>query len=630
MIMEQAFSRPRRKHGAVAVIGMSGLFALLVGFLLMPISLAGAGVVGWIVFCCVLSVLWRAQFVSPKKIQNKIVITGQVKELQYTKKDEKTGREIVREDTYLRVVDFRKYLNSKTNNNITISGGAGSGKTQLTYYIIDQMKDLKRIIFQFDPQDKYDQLGIPVLYLEKFAPNVFADPNSLSEAWETAFSADATTYKAIPDFVKTLALKSHNWHDFKDFLEKMIAENTNGDMITIGALNAIQRQLKRVYMDKLIEYRLPESIVINFRNMDLKSFIFYADFLLRSLHKELLKNDNLRQGTMLFIDEAKQFQNTEKPILPAIMALIRKRGAMLIGTQFVSDLRGIRGNARTQFAFTTNEGADLDDITKISIPYHWAIQSLRDYEFLDLAQIDHHHQIWIYKLSDPKPEFKPIVEWKPIIENGKSDNDSKGKGSSEKAERSKAEAEGKEKVDYQKVIFEFLSQAGNISELGKRFAERYGGKGEDWKRDIKNIPKKMIDLKEIDAKSVDFVKFKDGKPIISRGTIVYYRKDENPSGLHTYLVNGTADVIFHKGITDFKIMPSGIGTADIETDKYAFEIETGLKNDINDIKGRIEQYKKQGKETIIIISNQSEKKKYIEKYSDIRVLTLPELWEAEL
>jgi hypothetical protein len=129
---------------------------------------------------------------------------------------------------------------------------------------------------------------------------------------------------------------------------------------------------------------------------------------------------------------------------------------------------------------------------------------------------------------------------------------------------------------------------------------------------------------------VDYVKFKDDKPIISDGTIVYFRKDENPSGLHTYLVNGTADIIYHKGITDFEIQPSGIGTADIETGKYVFEIETGLKNDINDLARRIAIYREQGKETIIIVPNQETKKKYLEKYPDVKIQTLPELWEAEL
>jgi hypothetical protein len=237
---------------------------------------------------------------------------------------------------------------------------------------------------------------------------------------------------------------------------------------------------------------------------------------------------------------------------------------------------------------------------------------------VDLAQQDSHKQIYIFRLINPKIEWKPVVEWKPIIEN--ETQYSKGKGSSENADK---------KIDYQKDTFEFLSQAGNIQDLGKCFAERYGGEGENYRLTLyrKTLPM-LLKLEKIDVKEVNNVKFVNDKPDLKE-TKIYFRKDENPSGLHTYLVNGTADVIYRKGIRP-EIQPAGIGTADIETNKYTFEIETGLKNDINDIKGRIEQYKKQGKETIIVVPNQSTKKKYIEKYPDVKVLTLPELWEAEL
>ncbi|MCI2413588.1 MAG: hypothetical protein MPI47_09740, partial [Cuniculiplasma sp.] len=169
-----------------------------------------------------------------------------------------------------------------------------------------------------------------------------------------------------------------------------------------------------------------------------------------------------------------------------------------------------------------------------------------------------------------------------------------------------------------------------IQDLAKRFVERYGGKQDDYKLILykKRLPM-LLKLEKIDVKDVDFVKFKEGKAD-AKETRVYFRKNENPSGLHTYLVNGTADVIYHKGITNFKIMPSGIGTADIETDSYTLEIETGLKNDISDIKDRIDFYKTLGKETIIIVPNQDEKKKYVEKYPKVRVLTLPEIWEVSL
>ncbi len=139
----------------------------------------------------------------------------------------------------------------------------------------------------------------------------------------------------------------------------------------------------------------------------------------------------------------------------------------------------------------------------------------------------------------------------------------------------------------------------------------------------------MVKNGEINVELVDYVKFNEKQAFVVNRSGIYFRKNENPSGLHTYLVNMTADVLYHKGIKDFKIQPAGIGTADIESRRYAFEIETGLKNDINDIKGRIELYRKEGKETLIIVPNQETKKKYIEKYPDVKVFTIPELWEVD-
>ncbi len=616
-MMEQAFSRPRRKHGRVAVVSMSGLFAIVMFILLMPISLVGAVISAWIVFCIVLSVFWRLQFSGKTAIQNQISIIGQVKEIQYEKTDQKTGREIVREDTYTRVVDFNKYLNSKTNHNVAITGMAGSGKTQLTYYIINEMKSYKKIIFQYKEKDRFIEMGTPVLYLSKYAPNVFANPDIFAHAWSVAFQGEATTYKTIPDIVKALCEKSHNWNEFKKAIDEEIGKAEKSDIITKGALNAIKRQTERLYMEHTADYDLPENIVIDFEGMDDRAFVFYAEFLLEVLYKEI--KSPKREGTMIFIDEASRFTGTTT-IIPEMAEEIRATGALLVATQRVSRIAGdIKGNSALQVCFKQTEKEDLDEVKALSEPYHWCVQRLHPYEFVDLAQQDSHKQIYIFRLINPKIEWKPVVEWKPIIEN--ETQYSKGEGSFENADK---------KIDYQKAIFEFLSQAGNIQDLAKRFAQRYGGKGDDYRLKIKDMPKKMVKLNEINVETVDYVKFKDDKPIISDGTIVYFRKDENPSGLHTYLVNGTADIIYHKGITDFEIQPSGIGTADIETGKYVFEIETGLKNDINDLARRIAIYREQGKETIIIVPNQETKKKYLEKYPDVKIQTLPELWEAEL
>ncbi|EQD33584.1 hypothetical protein B1A_18954, partial [mine drainage metagenome] len=82
----------------------------------------------------------------------------------------------------------------------------------------------------------------------------------------------------------------------------------------------------------------------------------------------------------------------------------------------------------------------------------------------------------------------------------------------------------KDEIDYPKVIVELLSQAGNIQDLGKRFAGRYSGKAENHRLKVKDILTKMVKLDEIGAERTDFVKFIEDKPYVSHNTLVYFRK----------------------------------------------------------------------------------------------------------
>ncbi|MCI2412792.1 ATP-binding protein [Cuniculiplasma divulgatum] len=617
-MMEQAFSRPRRKHGRIAVVSMAGLFGILVAILLIPVSLAGAGVTGWIVFCIVLSVLWRLQFVRPNKIKNKIVITGQIRELKYEKHDEKTGKDTIREDTYFRVVDFNKYLDEKGNHNIAIVGMAGSGKTLLTYFIINEMKNYKKIIFQYKEKDRFVEMGTPTLYLSKYAPNVFANPDIFAHAWSVAFQGEATTYKTIPDIVKALCEKSHNWNEFKKAIDEEIGKAEKSDIITKGALNAIKRQTERLYMEHTADYDLPENIVISFEGMDDRAFVFYAEFLLSQLYKEI--KSPKREGTMIFIDEASRFTGTTT-LLPEIAEEIRATGALLVSTQRVSRIAGdIKGNCALQVCFKQTEGEDIEQIQKIYEPYRWGISELHQFEFLDLAQSEAHRQIYTFSLKNPHIDWKPIIEWKPIMEN--KSQDSKGEGS-----------KTKQNIDYPKEIILSLEHAKNVQGIARALAKKFRNSEEKediafYKQKIFKIVSKMAVNELIIAERTDNVKF-NGERGQETQEIVYCRKGNNPSDYHEYLVNSCADILYHKNIVP-KIQPSGIGTADIEAEKYVFECETGLKNAINDIEGRIKQYKKLGRETLIIVPNQEAKKKYSERYPDVKVLTLPELWEAEL
>jgi hypothetical protein len=620
-MMEQAFSRPRRKHGAFAVIGISGLFGIFIAILLMPISMAGAGVTGWVVFCIVLGILWRAQFVNPRKIQNEILAIARVK-LTWHEDESGRGWQKDREKIYERKMDIDEYLKSKGHNRIiAVMGSSRSGKSQLVYKLIQSLPEEKKIIFMFKATDDYTRLGYPTLYIHKAVPNVFVSPEAVARAFLTAFpistSMQGITASTVRGQVKQIAEKSKNWQDFKKILEDMLKSETEN--ITKGALKFIQNNLPIIYRENALNYELPDSCVVDFEGsenteVDMQFFTFYAEFLLNQLSKEVW---NKRQNTLFVIDEAHLLTKTGFSIIPTMSALIGAKGSMILASQRIADLRGqALDNCKTQFSFKQSGKENLDEVSAISDLFHQVVaQMLSAYEFTDIGQDRPDQYVIICRLQDPKPKLYPVKE---ITINN---NDSKSEGSSEKADR---------KIDYQKDTFEFLSQAGNIQDLGKRFAERYGGEGEGYRVPLfsKTLPM-LLKLEKIDVKEVNNVKFIKNKPYIKK-TKIYFRKGENPSGLHTYLVNGTADVIYHKGITDFKIMPSGIGTADIESGKYAFEIETGLKNDINDIKDRIKQYLLQKKETIIVVPNQDEKQKYLEKYPEIKVLLLPELWEAEL
>ena len=618
--MPNSLNRPRKKHGRLAVFLMAMLFAILSFFLLYhSIPLIADSIISWLVFTISLVVLWRVQFINPRKIQNEILAIASV-ELIWHEDATGKGWQKDREEIYEQKMNIEEYLKTKGNNRIiAVMGASRSGKSQLVYHLIQSLPKQKKIIFQFKATDEYTKLGYPVLYMHKAVPDVFVSPEAVARAFLTAFpistSMQGITASSVRGQVKQIAEKSHNWKDFKNILDEML--ESEKENITKGALKFIQNNLPIIYRENILNYELPEECVIDFEGddtheTDMQYFVFYAEFLLNQLSKEIW---NKRQNTMFVIDEAHLLTKSGFSCIPNISATIGAKGSMILASQRIADLQGqALDNCKTQFTFKQTGKENLDEVRAISDLYHEVVgQMLSVYEFCDMGQDRPDQGILIFNLRNPKIKFYPIKEL--VIENSQS-------------EWNKAEEE--ERIDYTETIKELLSQAGNIQDISKRLAERYGGKGEDYRLKIKDIPKKMVKLNEINMEQVDYVKFHEQQVFVVNNSIIYFRKNEMPSGLHTLIVNFTADVIFHKRITDFKIQPSGIGTADIITDKVAYEIETGLKNDITDIEKRQELYRKQGKETIIIIPNQDSKKKYIEKYTNVKVLTLIELWRLEL
>jgi hypothetical protein len=573
----------------------------------------------WAVFSLI---LWHFNYTPDREYNNEICKVGFAKLIWHEDTSGK-GWQKDRQEIYWIPININEYLETKGHNRIiAVMGSSRSGKSQLVYKLIQSMREKKKLIMMFKATDDYTRLGYPTLYIQKAVPDVFVSPEAVARAFLTAFpistSMQGITASTVRGQVKQIAEKSKNWQDFKRILEEML--KSEKENITKGALKFIQNNLPIIYRENALNYELPDSCVVDFEGsenteVDMQFFTFYAEFLLNQLSKEVW---NKRQDTLFVIDEAHLLTKSGFSVIPEMSALIGAKGSMILASQRIADLQGqALDNCKTQFTFKQTGKENLDEVKAMSDLFHEVVgQMLSTYEFSDIGQDRPDRMIYLFKLHNPKPNLYPVQE---ITIGAKED-----KGSSETAD----------KIDYPKEIIFALEHAKNVQSIAKALAKKFKNseKIEDiefYKQRIFKIVSRMAVNQEIIRESTDNVKFdKNNHYIVNE--LVYCRKGSNPSDYHEYLVNSCADILYHKGITDFKIMPSGIGTADIESGKYAYEIETGLKNDINDIKGRISYYKKQGKETIIIVPNQDTKKKYIGKYPDVKVLTLPEVWEVSL
>ena len=355
--------------------GWSGVvaFSMLLGFAVFLIS-AGVlnyyySVFGWsfgillgvVVFGISVAVLRPRKQVISSSVQNRLAIIGIIKEREKMVDGKLIGREIVRLDVYPRYVDLQNdiLIQKGSNKNIAIIGMAGSGKTELTYYIISQMKEYHKIIFQYKNTDRYRELGYPVLFLKKYSPDVFRDKEAFTQAWVTAFSVEnrgITASQVIP-LIRNAVNKCSNWKEFKAEIEQELKENEG--TITGNALADIRLKLDSVYSERQYNIEIPQSVVIDFEGLNKDAFIFYAENIMRELYEEIKRGT--RDKTMIFVDEAHVFTKSGNTIIPELSAIIRSRGAFLFATQRASTIAGdIKGNAGTQFCFLQTEKEDLD------------------------------------------------------------------------------------------------------------------------------------------------------------------------------------------------------------------------------------------------------------------------------
>lgn len=606
---------PRASKVKISLMGL--LFAILPSILIGHFVNYGVAIFLFFWFWAIFSIiLIKYDSNITVKKPNALGIIGFVNEIQYGKDEKvKVGREILKTEVYPRIVDFQDYLVGKGHNkNIAIIGMAGSGKTELTYYIINQMR-YHKIIFQYKNSDRYSELGFPVLFLKNYSPDVFRDKEAFTQSWITAFAVEnrGITASQIIPLVRNAVNKCSNWQEFKVEIDKELKENEG--TITGNALSDIRLKLDSVYSEKQYDIEIPQDIVIDFEDLNKSAFVFYAEYLLRELYEEI--KEGTRKDTMIFVDEAHVFTKTDNTIIPELSAIIRSRGAFLFATQRASTIAGdIKGNAGTQFCFKQTERDDLNVVSALSEPYHWIAQRLRPYEFVDLAQADSHTGIYVFQLINPEPDFKPVVEWKPERQERK-----ENKEQNSQSERSSS-------VDILKEIIRLLNQPANQQDLAKRFAKEYGSSVDYWKMSLKTYLKRMHQQGEISATETDYIKWNNNKEYPISNSLIYHRKGDY--SYHDWLVGITANVLYHKGFAP-QIQAHGLPLADILVESpnmLAFEIETGSKNGykMEETKERIGDFEKQGYKVYVIVPNDEVKEKY---KGFANVFTALELWRQK-
>lgn len=226
------------------------------------------------------------------------------------------------------------------------------------------------------------------------------------------------------------------------------------------------------------------------------------------------------------------------------------------------------------------------------------MQRLYPYEFIDLAQKDSHEGIYIYRLINPKPQFKPVQEWKPEGAEEK-EEDNKSKGSAE--------------MDIPQEIVRLLTTPANQQDLAKRFTREYGKDVNYWKMTLKAFLKTMHIQGEISGTETSYVKFIQDKPYEIRNSLVYHKIGDY--SYHDWLVRVVADILFRKGFTPI-IQAHGLSIPDIivEKEKLAVEIETGSKQGykVEETTERIKGLEKEGYKVYVIVPNEEVKEKYKE------------------
>lgn len=508
---------------------------------------------------------------------------------------------VYRYDIAQRPVDIGNYISQKPNRNLFICGTSGEGKSFLMRYMLEQV-GMQKIIFNFKPNDECLRLGYPIVDMSRALPNPFNDTEAFVNAFLITFpiASIGITAQYVPIMLRDIAESSNSWQDFGDTLRRAISKTK--DRIQLSALLYIEEHANAlISTDTNVIGINDDDIALDFstlKNEDSKTF--YAELILRTIWKRL-SGGNAKE-MLLCIDEAHRllhkFEKYES-IYVEMSRQIRAFGMLWASSQNFTDMNDdIRNQFATQFCFNTTHPDDLRALELADKKLSWAASSMPLHFFTD-ARYEWLHDVVPEFILHYEPVDKPRVYFDGVRP--------------EKAAKESVMAVSAKSIDYDKEIKLALEKEGvaHASKIARIIAQKYNIDPAVTKLHILNNLRKLLNSAEINSMRAS---------MNLRSYLVYYNRNRNISGLHNYMQRFVSTMLVAHGIKVISEAVSGQGTADIETQKFDVEIETGLKNRMDDLKRRIIE---SGKLNVIVVPNSAVAERYlIMGMKDVEVATM--------
>ncbi len=490
------------------------------------------------------------------------------------------------EPLYLRGME-EYYIIDKPNFNVLVTGTSGQGKSVLQSHLVRYWASsgARPIVFSFKPRDVYSGCGFPVADLRRVLPDPFENVDALVEAMAVAYpmAQSGPTAASVGMLLRGLAGQSTNW---QDLLHNIAAEERRSeDVVRKGALNILRSQVEHLVVEGALPFSLSElghPLVLDFSGLSSPQQSFYGELALRQVWAAI-SSGRLGLAVVCFDEAHRILKGVDHSILSEIAREIRAFGALWITTQAFTDLPDeLKAQFATWFSFATHSPSDLHALRQLG-PLYAEVGMLPQHCFTDIRWPVRHSHLPVFQLVPPKTGPVPSPAFAPP--------------------RRPLRMPETLPQDLSGLVVDKISEVGAMSpsEITKLLARHYSADADALKPRVLQSLSRQFQREVLGKCSLD-------TPSGSQ-RVVYYLKDPSESGLHRWMVNEVVSGLVSLGKPYSITAGLGIGAPDIEGQDAVYEIETGLKHDIEgDLVPRVQRARKP---VIIVVPNNDVRGRYL-------------------